>query len=173
VDRFDLPETPAELRQSFAERLPLLARTYDGAADGLRTLRHHGWRTALLTNGREFEQWPKMRDLHDLFDVVCYADDEAARKPDPAVFRLVAERAGTTLDGAWMVGDSLTNDIAGGAAMGMSTIWVSGGQALPVTGPLPDETVKTITDAFRILLGTARSGQGVAPPARQLAGASR
>jgi putative hydrolase of the HAD superfamily len=156
VDRFGFPETPEELRADFAERLPSLARTYEGAADGLRTLRHHGWRTALLTNGREFEQWPKLRDVHDLFDVVVYADDEPAPKPDPALFHLVAERAGLPLTGAWMVGDDLTNDVAGGAAMGMSTMWISGARQRPHDGPLPDQTVPTITDAFRFLLGTAR-----------------
>jgi HAD superfamily hydrolase (TIGR01509 family) len=166
VEEFGFPETPAELQRDFATRLPQLARTFVGAPDGLRALRHYGWRTALLTNGMRTEQWEKMRDLHELFDHVCYADDEPARKPDPAIFRLVADRAGESLDGAWMVGDSLTNDIAGGAAMGMSTMWVSGAQELPPDGPRPDVVVRTIAEAFPILL--SMSGPGGVRPARQL-----
>ncbi|PLW71528.1 HAD-IA family hydrolase [Streptomyces sp. SCUT-3] len=153
VDRFGFAESHEELRSIFLERVPLLSLAFDGALDSLRTLRGRGWRTALLTNGTELDQQPKMRDgMADLFDVVCFADDEVARKPEPEVFRLVAERADTVLDGAWMVGDSLEHDIAGAAAVGMSTIWVSGGRPLPPGGPVPGRVVTAVAEAFPILL---------------------
>jgi FMN phosphatase YigB (HAD superfamily) len=153
VERFGFPESPAELQRSFAGRLPLLVRTFGGAGAGLRDLRRSGWRTALLTNGLESQQRAKLRDgLGDLFDVLCFADDEGVRKPDPEVFRLVARRAGMELEGAWMVGDSLEHDVAGAAALGMSTIWVSGGVPLPQDGPRPDEVVRTVAEVFPILL---------------------
>jgi len=156
VDRFGFPELPAELRRLFWERWPLLVRTVDGVPESLRLLREHGWRTALLTNGREVQQRPKMRDnLGDLFDVVCFADDEAVSKPEPEIFRLVARRAAARLEGGWMVGDSLEHDIAGAAALGMSTIWISGGRELPIEGPVPDEVVKTVTEAFPVLMSQA------------------
>lgn len=154
VDRFGFPESPAELRHLFWERWPRLVRTIDGVPENLRALRDDGWRTALLTNGTQEVQRLKMRDnLADLFDVVCFADGEAVvSKPDPESFRSVARRAGTELDGGWMVGDSLEHDIAGAAPLGMSTIWVSGGRKLPIGGITPSEVVKTVADAFPILL---------------------
>lgn len=153
VDRFGLADSPIELQRSLMERLPLLCRTFDGVAAGLEALRQSGWRTALLTNGVESTQRLKMRDgLHDLFDALCFADDEGVRKPDPAIFQLVASRAGVELAGAWMIGDSLHSDIAGAAGLRMSTIWVSGGAPLPDGGPRPDKIVTTIAEAFPLLL---------------------
>ncbi|MFE7532235.1 HAD family hydrolase [Kitasatospora sp. NPDC057542] len=155
VDRFGFPESPAELRRLFWERWPRLVRTFDGVPEQLRALREHGWLLALLTNGREDQQRPKMRDgLADLFDAVCFADDEVVSKPHPDVFRLVARRAATGLEGAWMVGDSLEHDVAGAAPLGMSTIWVSQGSALPAGVPVPDRIVETVADAFPLLMST-------------------
>lgn len=159
VDHFGFSESPAELRRVFSEQMPLLVRTVEGVLENLLVLREHGWRTALLTNGTEQQQRPKMRDnLHDLFDVVCFADDEVASKPAPEIFRIVAQRAAEELEGGWMIGDSLEHDIAGASALGMRTIWVSGGRALPTGGPVPGEVVKTVTEAFPILLPEGRSG---------------
>ncbi|MFC9294740.1 HAD family hydrolase [Streptomyces sp. NPDC057010] len=153
IDRFGFTESPDELRSIFLDRVPRLSRTFDGVLDNLRALRQRGWRTALLTNGTEADQQPKMQDgMADLFDVVCFADDEATRKPDPEIFRLVAERAATGLDGAWMVGDSLEHDIAGAVGVGMSTIWVSGGRLLPTGGPVPGRVVASVDEAFPLLL---------------------
>ncbi|GAA0732661.1 HAD family hydrolase [Dactylosporangium roseum] len=158
AERFGFPESSAELTLAFARRLPALCRPHAGAIDGLRTLRAAGWRTALLTNGDELDQRAKLGAGWDgLFDAYCFTNAEGVRKPDPVVFRLVAARAGTDLEGAWMVGDSLEADIAGGAAVGMNTLWISGGRDLPDGGPVPDVTVTTIAKAFPVLL---RVGQG-------------
>ncbi|MDT0380951.1 HAD family hydrolase [Streptomyces sp. DSM 42041] len=159
VDRFGFTESPSELRQLFWERWPRLVRPVEGVPEHLRALRGQGWRTALLTNGREDQQRPKMRDdLGDLFDVLCFAHDEGVSKPDPEAFRIVERRAATSLEGGWMVGDSLSDDIASAAALGMSTIWVSGGRELPDDGALPNEVVETVSEAFRILSSRREAG---------------
>ncbi|MBT2456051.1 HAD family hydrolase [Streptomyces sp. ISL-86] len=153
ADRFGFPESPEELTRAFADRLPALCRPYEGAIEGLRALRAAGWRIALLTNGSEPAQRIKMSTgFEGLFDAHCFTDEETARKPDPSVFHLVAERTGAELEGAWMVGDSLSADIAGGAAVGMRTLWVSGGRAPRAGGPTPDITVPVIAEAFPLLL---------------------
>ncbi|SFR28742.1 5'-nucleotidase [Lentzea waywayandensis] len=151
VAEFGLPETWEELRGIFVHRVPRLARPYEGAIAGLEALRRSGWRIALLTNGTEVDQLPKLDGLLDLFDAVCYADDEEERKPHLAAFTLVADRAEAVLGGAWMVGDSLKHDIAGGAAAGMRTIWVCNGAPTPADGPRPDLVVATVADAFPLL----------------------
>lgn len=152
IDRFGFTESPDELRSIFLDRVPRLSRTFDGVLENLAELRARGWRTALLTNGTEVDQQPKMRDgLADLFDVVCFADDEPMRKPDPEIFRLVADRAGTGLDGAWMIGDSLEHDIAGATAVGMSTIWVSGGRTPQDGESVSGQVVTSVAEAFPLL----------------------
>lgn len=156
VERFNLAESPAQLQHAFRRRQPQLARPFDGAVTGLEALRDRGWRTALLTNGPESQQRPKLGNrLGSLFDVLCFTYDEAVRKPDPAAFELVAERAGVKLAGAWMVGDSLSEDLAPARSLGMSTIWVSNTPVPPDADPAchPDEIVPTITEAFAILSG--------------------
>lgn len=154
--RFRFAEAARDLRHAFRERHPQLTRPFDGVLDGLRALRERGWRTALLTNGSEEQQRPKLHDgLDALFDVLYFAYDETARKPDAAAFQQVADRAGAKLAGAWMIGDSLTDDVAPAASLGMSTIWVSRGAALPANDPAvvrPDEIVARIDAAFPILM---------------------
>lgn len=160
VDRFGFAESPRELRRLFWERWPHLVPAFDGVPENLAALREQGWRTALLTNGREDQQRPKMRHggLGRFFDVLCFAHDEPVCKPDPEVFRLVGRRAEQELAGGWMVGDSLEDDVGPAAALGMSTIWVSGGAEPPLGGPAPDEVVKTVGEAFPILLTEGGSG---------------
>lgn len=156
VEHFGFSDTPQGLRHEFETRLPQLAKPFAGVRAGLRALRRSGWRIALLTNGLESQQRDKIRGgLRELFDHCCFTEDEGTRKPDPEVFRLAARRAGAELDGAWMVGDSLENDIAGGAAVGMSTIWVCGQNPLPHNGTRPDATVATVAGAFGILAAAA------------------
>lgn len=163
VDHFGFAESPADLQRILGQRLPQLARRFDGVLTGLRAIRSSGWRTALLTNGFAEQQRAKLGDgLEDLFDVLYFADDEGIRKPDPAAYRLVADRCGCEPERAWMVGDSLEYDLAGAVAARMSTIWVSGGARLPEDGPRPDLIVDTIAEVFPILT-VASDGRAVVP----------
>lgn len=160
IEEFGFSESPAELQAIFRRRTPLLTKVFDGVTDGLLALREHGWRTAVLTNGSEARQRLKMHDgLDTLFDTVCFAQDEVVSKPDAAAFELTAARAGAPLAGAWMVGDLLGDDIAPCAALGMRTIWVSHGAALPTESPVrPDAIVETTAEAFPILLSARLDG---------------
>lgn len=153
IDHFGFTESPADLQRDLARRLPRLAVTFDGVLPGLRALRQRGWRTALLTSGTAAEQRAKLEtSLLDLFDVLCFSGDEGMSKPDPAIWRLVADRGGCAPECAWMVGDSLSYDIAGAATAGMATIWVCGGAPLPEDGPRPDVIVDSIAEVFPILM---------------------
>ncbi|MFF7725724.1 HAD family hydrolase [Streptomyces sp. NPDC008001] len=51
-----------------------------------------------------------------------------------------------------MVGDSLTADVGGALAAGLSAVWISHGRPLPQVGPQPFRTVATLRDAARLLL---------------------
>ena len=166
VERFGFSESPAELQALFWARWPRLVRPFDGVIEHLRLLRASGWRLAVLTNGPESVQRLKMGDeLAALFDAVCFADGkQVPLKPDPESFRLVARRAAAELEGAWMVGDSLAHDVAGATAVGMETIWISGGRKPAPGEPLPGRVVATVTEAFRLLL--PESARGLQSPQR-------
>lgn len=157
-ERFDLSERAEALEAEFAATLPSLTFPMDGAVEGLMALRAAGWRTGLLTNGVVEDQRAKLRDgMADLFDAVLVCDGSGPRKPEPAAFVEVARLAGAELSGAWMVGDSLSADIAGGAGVGMATIWVSQGRERPAVSPEPDHTVTDIGEAFSLLLDHVRT----------------
>jgi FMN phosphatase YigB (HAD superfamily) len=78
------------------------------------------------------------------------------RKPNPEIFRLVAERCvGSRDHGGWMIGDDLILDIAGGHEAGLRTIWLQPRrrpQAWSFVGPAPDFTVDSVADAVEVLL---------------------
>ena len=101
-------------------------RLADGVRTRLEALRAAGWRIAVITNGPVSSQARKVEvtGLGDLVDAVCISEEVGVTKPDPHIFRVAAERAGATLEDAWMVGDNLDADIAGGHGVGAATILV-------------------------------------------------
>ncbi|PRB63746.1 HAD family hydrolase, partial [Microbacterium sp. MYb32] len=60
-EHFLLPESADELARSVAATLPDHAVAFEGAVEGLNSLREAGWRTALLSNGSPSVQLTKVR----------------------------------------------------------------------------------------------------------------
>jgi FMN phosphatase YigB (HAD superfamily) len=131
---------------------------------GLARLRRRGWKIGIVTNGMTDNQLGKIRNtgLDRHVDAWCISHDVGIRKPDPRIFHLAAHRCGLTIDGGgWMIGDSLTLDIAGGAGAGLRTVWIpeprlarqhatyGPGFFLP---PAPDATVTSVAEAVDVLL---------------------
>lgn len=50
---------------------------------------------------------------------------EFAGKPAPFIFEFALHKLGATTQSCVMIGDNLSTDIAGGAAAGMATVWIS------------------------------------------------
>ena len=101
-------------------------RLTPGVRAALDEAREAGWSFAVVTNGPTRQQTLKVEaaGLHELADAVCVSEEVGAWKPDPQIFREAARRAGSTLDGAWMIGDNLDADIAGAQAVGARSVWV-------------------------------------------------
>jgi FMN phosphatase YigB (HAD superfamily) len=101
-------------------------RLTDQVRAALDDARTAGWMIAVVTNGPTEVQTRKLRasGLDVLADAVCISEEVGVAKPDPLIFTTAADRAGTTLDGAWMVGDNLDADIAGGQGVGLRTVWI-------------------------------------------------
>ena len=92
--------------------------------DAVRQIRAAGLRTALLTNvSREGDRlWQTMIPYEELFDAVVSSAQIGMRKPDPAIYRLVAERIGLAPDECLFVDDIPTN-VEGAAAVGMEAVY--------------------------------------------------
>ncbi|MEV6929095.1 HAD family hydrolase [Dactylosporangium sp. NPDC051485] len=155
-DRFGLDASGEELWRQYRRRMPELVRCRGEDLAALAGLRAAGWRVGIVTNGTTGNQLGKIRNtgLDRHVDAWCISEDVDLRKPDPRIFRLAAARCGLSADGGgWMVGDSLAHDIAGGAAAGLRTAWITQPGATP--DPRPDVTAGSVAEAVVALLATA------------------
>ena len=89
--------------------------------------------------------------LAPFFEVVVTAGDVHRRKPDPAIFERALALLDATPGHTVMVGNSLTSDIAGGAAAGMRTIWLNRQCAPPEDGIQPDAKIESPTELIDLL----------------------
>lgn len=99
----------------------------EGVEDALARVRRAGWSIAVITNGNARTQPAKIASarIEPLVDGVVISGHEAFAKPDPRFFRLAAERAGTDLESAWVVGDDLGQEIRGAAKLGLRSVWLN------------------------------------------------
>jgi putative hydrolase of the HAD superfamily len=92
----------------------------------LESLRERGLKLGLVSNALD-PPWLLHRDLEQLgvaerLDAAVFSSEVGMRKPHPAIFRAALERLEVGPGEAVFVGDSLVNDVAGAAALGMRTV---------------------------------------------------
>lgn len=123
---------------------------FAGALETLAELRRRGVALALVTNGEAASQRAKIDQVRLAvhFDVVVVEGEFGIGKPAPEVFHHALAGIGTQPEDAWMVGDDLAKDIAGGQALGLHTVWVdSRTEGLPEAASVrPDRIVQAITE---------------------------
>ena len=97
---------------------------YPGALDVLHTIRSNGVRMALLTNGeaRNQRRSVEQHGLVRYFDCIVIEGEFGVGKPDERVFRHALAATGSDPARAWMVGDSLEDDVKGAEACGCPAI---------------------------------------------------
>jgi putative hydrolase of the HAD superfamily len=156
-ERLHLAEPVDRLVAEYRSTYPTYARARPAVLDGLAALRAARWRVGIVTNGARQTQRSKINrtGLAGRVDAVCVSEEVGVRKPDPVIFAIAAHRCGTTLSGGgWMVGDCPTLDVAGGAGVGLSTIWVRRDRGWPDVAPPPDRTCDDVVDAIDWLLAS-------------------
>lgn len=82
---------------------------------------------AVVSNTRShllIEETLRQLGLRGAFDPFITSAGCGWRKPSPRIFRNVIETWGLPADQLVMVGDSLSNDVAGAKALGMRAIWL-------------------------------------------------
>jgi FMN phosphatase YigB (HAD superfamily) len=108
------------LDQCGKERRPM-----DGAQELLQTVTGLGVRTGIVSNSlaasgsRDFV---RRAGLEPYIGVQVYSDEVGLRKPNPAIFRLVAEALDVDLAACWYVGDTWDRDVVGGRRAGVGRV---------------------------------------------------
>jgi putative hydrolase of the HAD superfamily len=152
-DRFEVRPSVEALVAAYAARFP--AHVLPPCAGGLAAigrLKAAGWRVGVITNGPPW-QVAKMRHagLLELLDGWCISEVDGLSKPDPAIFGLAAERCGTSLEAAWMIGDSGPADIRGAIAAGLPSAWIHLGRRWSEAGYRPTLEADSLGTAITMI----------------------
>ena len=109
---------------------------------------------ALITNGASDTQREKLRVLgitHH-FDAIVISGEVAVGKPDPAAFQAALNRLAVGPEDVWHVGDSLTTDVAGANAAGLTSVWLNRTHRVRSEGdPEPDIEIRSLSELIPLL----------------------
>jgi 2-haloacid dehalogenase len=120
----------------------------DGALDVVRALAP-SHRIAVITNGLAEVQRPRLRRsaIAPWVEHLVISEEVGAAKPDPAIFAAAFERlGGPAHDEVLMIGDSLSSDIAGGAAFAIDTCWFNPLAKPAGDGPVPTFEIRRLAE---------------------------
>ncbi|MCW2640784.1 MAG: haloacid dehalogenase, partial [Dactylosporangium sp.] len=109
----------------------------------------------VVTNGETRLQEEKLRrtGLDRYLAAWVISEEAGARKPNPRIFGIAAERARVRLSGAWVIGDAPEADIGGAEAIGAPSIWLRRGRTWQEPQFTPTRTVNTVIEALAVVLG--------------------
>ena len=119
------------------------AHLIEGAAEAVAALAERVTIVA-VTNGFGDVQHERLErtGLDQYLAGVVVSDEVGAAKPQQRIFDVAFEVAGhPPRDRVAIVGDSLTSDVAGGRAYGITTIWINPDGADHAPHPAPDLTI--------------------------------
>ena len=131
--------SPDRLRDFLDRGVAPHVRLEQPTRDALIQARTTGWTCVIVTNGRTLQQTAKIRNtgLDVLVDAWVISEEAGCGKPEEGIFALASARAGASLRGAWMIGDSPAADIAGASRLGLRSVWISAGQPWTETSYAP------------------------------------
>jgi HAD superfamily hydrolase (TIGR01662 family) len=102
-----------------------LLRLFDDVLPALIRLKNEGYKLGIITNwDTSFERTLKRLNADHFFEVVVVSCIENMAKPNPNIFELAFNRAGTSAHSCWYIGDHIEYDIKPSVQMGMKTIHV-------------------------------------------------
>lgn len=153
------PALPALLTEVHMGLIGGLARAPEHHAPLLARLRGR-FRLGLCSNFSHSPTALAILDAADLrarLDTIVISHDHGLRKPRPEIFQAVLDALGAPPEAAVHVGDDLAADVAGAAALGMRTVWITRRVADPAAalarydGPAPTWTVGDLAELETIL----------------------
>lgn len=93
-------------------------------SDALEFLREVDLPTCCISNADTKPLLAAIQRHHLRFDAVISSEVVRCYKPDPAIFQHALHALGLRADRVLHVGDSLHSDIAGAAAVGITSVWI-------------------------------------------------
>lgn len=151
------PSDPAlsVVATAYLEQLdPAAVRPREGAVQAVEAAREAG-PVALVTNGGEAIQRRKLDaiGLADAFDAVVCCDPANGidPKPNPTPLELALDQLAVQPEDAVLVGDSLSCDVRGARAAGMSSAWVPTTEPDPQPDPEPTHVFQSLLELQTLL----------------------
>lgn len=148
--KIELPDGERELLLEHYKNLD----PYPDAARGLRRLKESGYSVAAFSNGVEatLRKLLARAGLIESFDTIVSVDDLKTFKPDPRVYRYLAERLGFALSETWLF-SSNAFDVIGAKSAGLRAAWVRRDPALTFDPwpAVPDLIASDLEDLARQL----------------------
>ena len=152
---FGVEKDGKELAQLYQHFLSQQGQTYEGARELLADLKQAGYQIYAATNGVTAIQQGRLErsGLLPYFDAIFISEQLATAKPSLDFFEKVSERiAGFSKEKTLMIGDSLTADMAGGAAFGIDTAWYNSKQLDNNSPVQPTYTLSDYSELRALLL---------------------
>ena len=118
----------------------------------LETLRDRGLHLSIVSNidDDQFEPLFAQLELRRWFDCTTTSEEARSCKPDPGIFRMALRKAGEPRpEEVVFVGDSVPHDVAGAAALGMTTVLL--GHAPDSASPAPDHVISRLGELLEIV----------------------
>jgi FMN phosphatase YigB (HAD superfamily) len=84
--------------------------------------------------------------LAPFLDAVVESAREGIEKPDPAIYRLAAQRMRLAPEDLVMVGDNFDRDVRAARRVGMRAIWLRRGSAPPPETGLADRVIRRLDE---------------------------
>ena len=115
----------AELSEDFEVHFPESCVPFPNLFEMLQTLRDHGLKLGLVTNGRELIQGRKVERLgiRPYLDAVVISETVGTRKPDPRIFSAALAALGVEASATAFVGDNPEADVLGAKRSGLLAVW--------------------------------------------------
>jgi len=109
---------------------------------------------ALITNGASDTQRDKLRvlEMEHWFEVVVISGEVGIAKPGASAFDLAVNQLHVKRENVWHVGDSLTTDVAGAKAAGLTAVWLNRSGLVRREGdPEPDVEIRSLSNLITFL----------------------
>lgn len=122
--KFSVSDTTINLlAEEYISHLASFTHLFLNTLDTLQYLKPK-YKLHIITNGFQEIQERKLRNsgIHEYFDVIINSEMVGVKKPNPLIFQVAMEKAGTLPQHSIMIGDSLEADIMGAKAVGMHTL---------------------------------------------------
>jgi len=127
---------------------------FDGVVETLSALQDAGLDVAVVTNLTTRIQLTKMDalGLDDHVDLLLTSEETGREKPASVMFTLPMARLGVGPSETVMVGDSVSADVAGGNALGLTTV-LTNSDASDLEGHRqPDHRIESVPELTEVLL---------------------